>query len=123
YSWERAPRPYLLASELPRMSSGTAFGIVLAVAALGASATGVLAPEGFLVGIFGLAFCLVGLAAGRGDGVPGRGLAVFGMLCAGAAMGLGAAAVTHQFAWPNSHIDAVAQAHAWVAAHLSWLNL
>jgi hypothetical protein len=124
YSWgyaaNRYPGPTQIAA---RLSVGTAIGTVLAIAGLGVTATGILAPEGFVIALFGVAFCLVGLAAGRKDGVAGRGLAAFSLVCGLAAVVLAVLAAGHSLAWPNTRVDAVAQAHAWVVAHWSWLDL
>jgi hypothetical protein len=127
YSWGIAPGQYraqpTVVAERPRMSVSAGIGTVLSVAGACLSATGLLAPEGLVIGLVGVAFCVVGLAAGGEDGVTGRGLAVFGLLCGIAAMAIAVVAFTHRYYWPNSEVDEVAALHDWLVIHWSWLGL
>lgn len=107
----------------PHLSRAAAVGVVLAVAALSLTLTGLLAPEGFVVAFVAVAFCLVGLAAGRADGVAGRGLAGFGLCCGAIALALAVLAATHRVVWPDGRVDEVARWHAWLVAHWPWLDL
>lgn len=127
YSWGVAPYQYRTQQilEIPkaRLSISAGFGTVMSVAGLVAAASGLLAPEGLVIALIGSAFCVVGLAAGGEDGITGRGLAMFGLLCGLAGMVIAVVALTHRYYWPNSDVDEVAALHTWIITHWSWLGL
>lgn len=106
----------------PRTSALATLGLVTGVVALAASATGLLAPIGFLLGLLSLLICLAGFAAVRRPHVTGRGLAIVGLLAAVAAGVIAVLAYSGDYAWPNSGTNEVERVHDWMSERWSWLE-
>jgi hypothetical protein len=105
-----------------RVSAWATLGLILGVVALCGTVTGLLAPEGFAVGVLGIVASIGGfIAAGRRP-VAGRGIAVLGTLFGLAAVVLAVLAMTGTFSWPNSSTDQVSRWHTWLVAHWAWLG-
>jgi hypothetical protein len=108
--------------ESARVSVWVTLGLMAAMGGLGASLTGLLAPEGVALGGLGVLMCLVGMFTTALPRIAGRGLAVFGLLLGLAAVALGGVAMTGDVSWPNSHVNEVARLHGWLVDHWSWLD-
>jgi len=105
-----------------RVSALVVLGLVLNVVALVAALTGVLAPEGLVIGVIGTLVSLVGAVSAGRPGMTGRGVAVFSVLCGLAATTVAAMAVFGHFAWPSSRIDEVGRLHDWLVTHVAVLR-
>lgn len=105
-----------------RVSVWATVGLIVSLVGLCATLTGPLAPEGFALGAVGFLISVGGLVAAGRPGVSGRGLAVLGLVCGLAAVGLAVAAMSGRFSWPNSRTDEIAHWRAWLVAHWSWLG-
>ena len=92
---------------------------VIAVVAICATATGLLAPVGAAIGVVATLASLIGLRT-TGQHLAGHGLAIVGVFVGLAAIVIGAFAVTRHYAWPNSTIDEIARWHAWLIARWPW---
>src|SRR5262249_20702826 len=105
-----------------RVSGLATVGLIISVAALGATLTGLLAPEGLVLGAIGGLVSLGGLAGASRPGVTGHSLAILGLLAGLAAVVLALLAMTGDFSWPNSRVDDGSRLHHWLVAHWSWLG-
>lgn len=117
------PRPAVTAQTASaRVSAGAVLGLVISVAGLCATLTGLLAPEGFAIGVIGVLVSVAGYnGAGRAR-VAGRGVATLGVLFGLAAIVLAVVAMTGAFSWPNSSTDQISHWHTWLVAHWAWLG-
>jgi hypothetical protein len=103
-----------------RVSIWAAGGALIAVVAICATVTGLLAPVGAAIGVVATLASLIGL---RTTGhLAGHGLAIVGVLLGLAAIVIGAFAVTRHYAWPNSTVDEIARWHSWLVARWPWLS-
>ena len=110
------------AAQMPsRVSIWAAGGALIAMVAICATVTGLLAPVGAAIGVVATLASLIGLRT-TGRHLAGHGLAIVGVLLGLAAIVIGAFAVTRQYAWPNSTIDEIARWHAWLVARWPWLS-
>ena len=105
-----------------RVSALIVAGLVLNVVALCAALTGVLAPEGLVIGVIGILASLVGAVSAGRPGMAGRGVAAVGVLCGLAATGIAALAVFGHFSWPSTRIDELSRARDWLDAHVAVLR-
>jgi hypothetical protein len=105
-----------------RVSIWATLGLIVSVVGLCATLTGLLAPEGFALGLVGFVMSLGGIGAAGRPGVTGRGLAGLGMLCGLAAVVLAVLALTGDFSWPDSKVNEISRWHTWLVAHWSWLG-
>jgi hypothetical protein len=105
-----------------RVSLTATLGLIISVVAMCATLTGLLAPEGLVLGVLGFLFSVGGLVAASRPGVAGHTVATLGALIGLAAATLAGLAMTRDFAWPNSSTDYVSQWHDWLVAHWSWLS-
>jgi len=104
-----------------RVSIWAAGGALIAVVAICATVTGLLAPVGAAIGVVATLASLIGLRT-TGRHLAGHGLAILGVFVGLAAIVIGAFAVTRHYAWPNSTIDEIARWHAWLVARWPWLR-
>ena len=113
-----APR----APQMPsRVSVWAAGGALIAVVAICATVTGLLAPVGAAIGVVATVASLIGLRT-TNRYLAGHGLAIVGVLLGLAAIVISAFAVTRHYAWPNSTVDEVARWHSWLVARWPWLS-
>lgn len=120
---ERGTRPVVAARPVrARGSLLTTIGLIVSVVGLCGVLTGLLAPEGLIVGLVGAVLSLGGLAAARREGVTGSGAATFGIVVGVAAAVLAILAMTGKFSWPNSRTNQVQVWHDWLVAHWSTLR-
>ncbi len=120
---EQGTRPAVTVHRVrARGSLLTTVGLVVSVASLCGVLTGLLAPEGLVVGLVGAVLSLGGLAAARREGVTGSGAATFGLVVGVAAAVLAILAMTGKFSWPNSRTNEVQVWHDWLVAHWSTLK-
>ncbi len=106
----------------PRITPSAVLCLVFALGALFSDLTGVLAPLGIALGLVGVLFGLVAFATTRPRHVIGRGLTIFGLLCALGAIVLGAAMMTGHVAGLSEHVDQAARLRHWLDAHITWLT-
>ena len=104
-----------------RVSIWAAGGALIAVVAICATVTGLLAPVGAAIGVVATLASLIGLRT-TGRHLAGHGLAIVGVFVGLAAIVIGAFAVTRHYAWPNSSVDEIARWHAWLVARWPWLS-
>jgi len=105
-----------------RVSALVVLGLVLNVVALCAALTGVLAPEGLVIGAVGILVSLVGAVSAGRPGMAGRGVAAVSVLCGLTATALAALAVFGHFAWPSTRTDEFSGWRDWLDAHSSLLR-
>jgi hypothetical protein len=103
------------------VSKSATLGLITGIMALGASLTGLLAPQGAALGVLSVVICLVGLRAVDKPYVTGHGLVVLGLFAAVAAILIGLVAMTGEFNWPNSGTNEVDRVHDWLDENWSWL--
>ena len=110
------------APQMPsRVSIWAAGGALLAVVAICATVTGLLAPVGAAIGVVATLVSLIGLRT-TSRHLAGHGLAILGVFLGLAAIVIGAFAVTRHYAWPNSTVDEIARWHSWLVARWPWLS-
>ena len=110
------------APQMPsRVSIWAAGGALIAVVAICATVTGLLAPVGAAIGVVATLASLIGLRM-TGRHLAGHGLAIIGVFVGLAAIVIGAFAVTRHYAWPNSTVDEIARWHSWLVARWPWLS-
>jgi hypothetical protein len=110
------------APQMPsRVSIWAAGGALIAVVAICATVTGLLAPVGAAIGVVATLASLIGLRT-TGRHLAGHGLAIVGVLLGLAAIVISAFAVTRHYAWPNSTVDEIARWHSWLVARWPWLS-
>jgi len=105
-----------------RGSLATTIGLIVSVVALCAALTGLLAPEGLVLGIVGVLISLGGVRGSRRDGVTGSAAATFSIVIALVGVVIAVVAMTGQFTWPNSRTDQIQVWHDWLVAHWSTLD-
>jgi hypothetical protein len=111
-----------LAPQMPsRVSIWAAGGALIAVVAICATVTGLLAPVGAAIGVVATLASLIGLRT-TSRHLAGHGLAIVGVFVGLAAIVIGAFAVTRHYAWPNSTVDEIARWHSWLVARWPWLS-
>jgi hypothetical protein len=111
--------------ERPRwahVSTAATAGMIISVVGLCATLTGLLAPEGFALGVLGVLVSLAGMRGASRPGVTGHSLATIGVLAGLAAAVIAAVAMTGDFTWPNSKTNEITRAHDWLVDHWSWLD-
>jgi hypothetical protein len=115
---ERAapPRHWAHVSPLATLS------LLVGMVALGTTLTGLLAPEGIVLGVIGGALAAGGLIGASRRGVTGHSVALLALLCSLAAIVLGVLAISGDLSWLNSRTDTVARAHHWLLTQLPWLD-
>jgi hypothetical protein len=104
-----------------RVSIWAAGGALIAVVAICATVTGLLAPVGAAIGVVATLASLIGLRT-TGRHLAGHGLAIVGVFVGLAAIVIGAFGVTRHYAWPNSSVDEIARWHSWLVARWPWLS-
>jgi len=87
-----------------------------------ATLTGLLAPEGFALGLLAVLASLLGLIRTLRPWIAGVSLAMLGLLAGAVAAGLAALAITGHLTWLDSHTDAVPHWRDWLVAHWPWLG-
>lgn len=105
-----------------RVSGASTLSLVIGVAAILATLTGLLAPVGVILGAAAVLFSLVGIAMLRHRHVNGYGITVLGLLSGLAALVIGILAVRGELSWLSSDTDQVARVHAWLGEHASWIT-
>jgi hypothetical protein len=111
--------------ERPRwahVSAMATLGLILGVAALAATLTGLLAPEGVALGVIGGAVAAGGMVGASRRGVTGHSLALLGLVASLGAILLGVLAIGGELSWLDSKTDEVARVHNWIVAQLPWLK-
>ncbi|MET7392144.1 hypothetical protein ABZS66_01420 [Dactylosporangium sp. NPDC005572] len=116
-----APAPDLRPAPA-RASLLATFGLMLGLAAVAVSLTGLLAPSALPIGALGLMFSFAGIIAGARPGVAGRGLGALGVLAGGTAIVFAIIAMTGQVSWLDSDVDQVARLNDWLDAKLPWMQ-
>jgi hypothetical protein len=110
------PTPWAHVSGMATLS------LILGVAALAATLTGLFAVEGVALGVIGGAVAAGGLVGASRRGVTGHSLAFLGLVTSLGAILLGILAITGELSWLDSKTDEVARAHNWLVAQLPWLK-
>lgn len=113
------------AEEVPRRARTSVWatvGLVVGLVAVGTTLTGLLVPEGFVLGVLGAVVSVIGFVAASRPEIAGQVLAALGLLAGLAAAGLAAAATTGHLSWLDSHTDAVLRLHGWLVVHWPWLD-
>ena len=96
--------------------------LIVGVASVGATLTGLLAPVGFIGGVIAVALGLLALMGVRRPAVTGHGLLGLAVIFGIAAIALSIIAMTHEFSWLSSNTDEVARLNTWLDNHFSWLR-
>lgn len=105
-----------------RGSALALLGLIISVFALAATLTGLLAPEGLVLGLIGALLSIAAsIRAGR-RGMNGRGTAAIGGLIGLGSAALAVLAMTGRYSWLDSATDQVAAVHAWLVDQWSWLG-
>jgi hypothetical protein len=112
---EKAPRHF-------RTSMFATLGLVVGLAALAATFTGLLAPVGVVLGVAGAAIAAGGLVGASRRGVTGHSVALLGLACGVFAIVLGVLAMGHQISWLDSRTDEVARFRDWLDTQMPWLK-
>jgi hypothetical protein len=97
-------------------------GLIISVAGICAVLTGLLAPEGLVLGAIGVIISFAGFLAGRRPGVTGSGAATLGLAVGLGAVALAVLAMTGNYTWPNSKTDQARVWHDWFVNQWSWLR-
>jgi hypothetical protein len=105
-----------------RVSALATLGLIVGLAALFATLTGLLAPVGVAAGVVGGAISAGGLVGASRRGVTGHSVALLGLLLSIAAIVLGVMAMGGYLPWLDSRTDEVLKARDWLNAHLSFLR-
>jgi hypothetical protein len=105
-----------------RVSAMATLGLIVGLASLGATLTGLLAPVGVAVGIVGGAISAGGLVGASRRGVTGHSIALLGLLASIAAIVLGLMAIGGYLPWLDSHTNEVARARDWLDARFPWMK-
>ena len=104
------------------VSALATLGLIVGLAALGATLTGLLAPVGVALGVVGGAISAGGLVGASRRGVTGHSVALLGMLASIAAIVLGVLAIGGYLPWLDSRTDEVAHLRSWLDAHLTFMR-
>jgi hypothetical protein len=105
-----------------RTSSFATLGLVIGLAALFATLTGLLAAVGVALGIVGGAVAAGGIVGASRRGVTGHSVALLGLACSLVAIVLGVLAISGNLSWLDSNTDEVARLRDWLNAHISWFK-
>jgi hypothetical protein len=105
-----------------RTSTFATLGLIIGLAALFATLTGLLAAVGVALGVLGGAIAAGGLVGASRRGVTGHGVALFGLACSLVAVVLGVLAISGNLSWLDSKTDEVARARDWLNAHIAWFK-
>jgi hypothetical protein len=105
-----------------RVSMFATLGLIVGLAALGATLTGRLAPVGVVVGVVGGAISAGGLVGASRRGVTGHSIALLGLLASIAAVALGIMAIAGYLPWLDSRTDEVARVRDWLDAQFPWMK-
>jgi len=116
------PVPVETAPRWVRVSAFATLGLILGVAALAATFTGLLAPLGVAVGVLGGAISAGGLVGASRRGVTGHSVALLGLLASLAAIVLGVLAIAGYLPWLDSRTDEVARLRDWLDARFTWMK-
>jgi hypothetical protein len=111
--------------ERPRwahVSAMATLSLIIGVAALAATFTGLLAAEGVALGVVGGAVAAGGLVGASRRGITGHSLAFLGLVASLGAILLGVLAISGQLSWLDSKTDEVARMHNWLVAQLPWIK-
>lgn len=106
----------------PRITPSAVLCTIFALGALFSVLTGVLAPLGVALGVIGVLFGFAAFSATRPRHVIGRGLTIFGLLCAIGAIVLGVAVMTGHVPGLSEHVDQAARLRHWLDNHITWLK-
>jgi hypothetical protein len=104
------------------VSSAATFSLIVAVGAIAATLTGLLAPLGFAGGILAVLLGLAAFTGVRRSGVTGHSLVTLGIVLGLAAIVLSVLAMGHQISWLDSRTDEVARLHNWLNNHMHWMR-
>lgn len=104
------------------VSGMATLSLILGVAALAATLTGLLAAEGVALGVIGGAVAAGGLVGASRRGVTGHSLAFLGLVTSLGAILLGILAIGGELSWLDSKTDEVTRVHNWLIAQLPWLK-
>jgi hypothetical protein len=118
-------RPVPVKEPAPRWARVSAFatlGLIVGLAALAATFTGLLAPLGVALGVVGAAISAGGLVGASRRGVTGHSIALLGLLASIAAIVLGVMAIAGYLPWLNSRTDEVARLRDWLDARVPALK-
>ncbi len=105
-----------------RVSAFATLGLIVGLAALAATMTGLLAPVGVALGVLGGAISAGGLVGASRRGVTGHSVALFGLLASIAAVALGVMAIAGYLPWLDSRTDEVARLRDWLDARVPWMK-
>ncbi len=111
--------------EMPRWVRTSTFatlGLIVGLAALFATLTGLLAAVGVALGVIGGAIAAGGLVGASRRGVTGHGVALLGLACSLVAIVLGVLAISGHLSWIDSKTDEVARLRDWLNAHIAWFK-
>jgi len=118
-------RPAPVAEAPPRWVRVSAFatlGLIIGLAALGATLTGLLAPVGVALGVIGGAISAGGLVGASRRGVTGHSIALLGLLASMAAIVLGILAIAGYLPWLDSHTNEVTRLRDWLDARMPFMK-
>jgi hypothetical protein len=96
--------------------------LILGLAALSATLTGLLAPVGVALGAVTVATAVSGLVRARRFPVTGHSLAMLAILCGLGATVLGIMAIGGHLSWLSGRVDEVSQLHDWLDTQLPVLK-
>jgi hypothetical protein len=116
------PEPVTEAPRWARTSMFATLGLVVGLAALFATLTGLLAAVGVALGVVGGAIAAGGLVGASRRGVTGHSVALLGLMCSLVAIVLGVLAISGNLSWLDSKTDEVARLRDWLDAHISWFK-
>ncbi len=105
-----------------RISAMATLGLIVGLAALFATLTGLLAPVGVAAGVVGGAISAGGLVGASRRGVTGHSVALLGLLLSIGAIVLGVLAIGGYLPWLDSRTDEVVKARDWLNAHLTFMR-
>jgi hypothetical protein len=116
------PVPVETAPRWVRVSAFATLGLIVGVAALAATLTGLLAPLGVAAGVVGGAISAGGLVGASRRGVTGHSIALLGLLASLAAIVLGVLAMAGYLPWLDSRTDEVARLRDWFDTRFTWMK-
>jgi hypothetical protein len=116
------PVPVETAPRWIRVSAFATLGLIVGIAALAATLSGLLAPLGVAIGVVGGAISAGGLVGASRRGVTGHSIAMLGLLASLAAIVLGVLAMAGYLPWLDSRTDEVARLRDWLDSHFTWMK-
>jgi hypothetical protein len=119
------PEPTTEVVERPRWAHVSALAtvsLIVGVAAIAATLTGLLAPEGAALGVIGGALAAGGLVGASRRGVTGHSVALLGLVASIGAILLGVLAISGQLSWLDSSVNEVTRLHNWIDVQAPWLK-